>query len=106
MISIVAPSVATTGTTLVLDLTAAPSSNPGNLPTSFTWTVDPSSAGIYLNAGGYGTGSGTLTLRYTKVVHGQGVRATGGLHLKINGLINTGGVFNDLGVVGDIPNRP
>ena len=101
--------VATTGTVLILDLTADPTSvsSATGLPTHYTWTVDPASGGIYSNAGGYGTGSGTLDMSFSHPVKGRGaVSQTGQVAIKIAGLINTGGVFNVIGNVGNIAKHP
>jgi hypothetical protein len=106
VISLQSLNVATTGTTLILDLTAQPASTVNSLPRHFTWTVDPASAGIYTNAGGYGTGSGTLDITYSRVVQGRGGRAAGHMGIVTSGLINVGMIFNVIGNVGNIPKNP
>jgi hypothetical protein len=55
-----AKNVATTGTTLVLDLTGTAPADPSQRPGHLTWTVDASSGGLYTAA----TGQGTLDLIY------------------------------------------
>jgi hypothetical protein len=90
--------VSTTGSTLILDLTAAPGSGTNALPTHFTWTVDPSSGGLYTNAAGLGMGQGTLDVHYRP--GGKGTRRAfpaGRAAVVVKGMINTGGVFSDIG---------
>ena len=97
--------VGTTGTQLFLDLTAAPHSPTFNgIATQYTWTVDPASSGIYTNAAGYGTGSGTLNIQFFKPSPGKFGVQNGKMNFAINGLIDTSGNFNILGVLGNIPN--
>jgi hypothetical protein len=55
-----AKNVATTGTVLVLDLAGTAPSDPMKPPAHLTWTVNPSSGGLYTNS----TGQGTLDLVY------------------------------------------
>lgn len=107
VIYMVSPNVATTGSTLILDLTGDPSSNVNGLPTRYTWTVDPASGGIFTNAGGYGMGRGTMNIRFFPARKGPSPAIESGkLQFSINGHINTAGVFNPIGVLGDIPKQP
>ncbi len=107
VIAIFPTNVATTGSTLILELTADPASKVRGMPTHFTWSVSPSSGGAYTNAGGYGTGAGTLDIRYLTGGHGAGsVLSAGRAAVVIRGLIDVGGVFNDLGVPGNVPSHP
>ena len=106
---IISWNVGTTGTQLILDLTGDPTSDVNGVPTRYTWTVDPASAGIYTSGNtGYGTGTGTLDVQFFRPGKGKGaVIEQGQLQYSINGLIDTGGgVFNDLGVLGNIPKNP
>jgi hypothetical protein len=108
VVYIVGKNVATTGTQLIIDLQGVAGSPEFNgLPTQYTWTVDPASAGIYSNAAGYGTGQGTMNVQFFRPGPGPipGSRA-GQMNFAINGLIDTGGVFNNLGVLGEIPQQP
>jgi hypothetical protein len=94
--------VSTTGSTLILDLTAATGSEKNGVPTHFTWTVDPTSGGLYSNAGGFGEGQGTLDIRYR--FGGKPARPNfpaGHATVAIKGLINTGSVFSDVGGLGN-----
>ena len=107
VIALFGTNVATTGSTLILDLTADPKSLVRGLPTRYTWTVSPSSAGLYTNAGGFGDGQGTLDIHF--IPGGNrvpSVLAAGRTTVVIKGLINVGGVFNDLGVPGAIAKHP
>jgi hypothetical protein len=107
VIYIISWNVGTTGTQLFLDLTGDPNSEVHGLPTRYTWTVDPSSSGIYTNAGGYGTGQGTLNIRFFPEGKGQPpATQKGQLQFSVNGLIDTSGNFNNIGVLGNIPTRP
>jgi hypothetical protein len=95
--------VSTTGSTLILDLTAAPGSGTNALPTHFTWTVDPSSGGLYSNAAGFGMGQGTLDVHYRR--GGKAARRNfpaGHASVAVKGLINTGSVFSDVGGPGNM----
>ncbi len=104
VIYIISWNVGTTGTQLFLDLTAAPHSPTFNgFPTSYTWTVDPASSGIYTNAAGYGTGSGTLNIQFFKPSLGKSGIQTGKMNFAINGRIDVSGNFNVIGVLGNIP---
>jgi hypothetical protein len=107
VIYIVSPNVATTGSTLILDLTGDPSSSVNGLPTRYTWTVDPASGGIFTNAGGYGAGQGTMNIRFFPARKGPSpALESGQLQFSVNGHINTSGVFNPIGVLGNIPKQP
>lgn len=107
VIGLIPWNTSTTGSNLFLDLTAVPGSEFHGLPTQFTWTVDPSSGGIYQSVGPYGTGSGTLTIRYFGGGAGRGaVFHTGQLQIGIQGLINTSGISNVLGVRGNVAKFP
>jgi hypothetical protein len=99
--------VGSTGNTLLLDLTAVPQSGFHGLPTQFTWTVDPASGGIWTNAGGFGTGQGTLTIDYIPGGKLSG-RATGAgrANLVFQGSINTSQVTLDIGDPGNRPSNP
>src|SRR5262249_16002406 len=57
VIYIISRNVGTTGTQLFLDLVGDRATAVNGIPTRYTFTVDPSSSGIYANAGGYGTGA-------------------------------------------------
>ena len=107
VIALFPPNVATTGSTLILDLTADPTSLVRGLPTHYTWSVDPSSAGLYTNAGGYGTGQGTLDIHFLNPRRGPApATQSGKTTVVIHGLVNVGGLFNDLGVPGNRPSHP
>jgi len=107
VIYLISPSVATTGSTLILELTADPNSIVRGLPTHYTWTVSSNSGGIYTNAGGYGSGQGTLDIHFIPggKIHGI-VTGAGKTTVVIKGLINVAGVFNDIGGPGNIPKHP
>jgi hypothetical protein len=107
VIYIVSWNVGTSGTQLFLDLTGDPSSEVHGLPTHYTWTVDPASSGIYSGAAGYGTGQGTLDIKFFPEGRAQAPASQKGqLQFSVNGLIDTSGNFNVLGVLGNIPTRP
>ncbi len=107
VIALFPTNVATSGSTLILDLTADPTSLVRGLPTRYTWTVDPSSSGIYTNAGGYGMGQGTLEIHFLNPRRGPApATQSGKTTVVIHGLINVGGVFNDLGVPGNRSANP
>ncbi|WP_422926819.1 hypothetical protein [Singulisphaera sp. PoT] len=92
----------TTGSNLILDLSAPAPTTPGKLPTHFTWTVDPTSGGLYTSAGTLGGGSGTLDIHYRPTGAGRGrVTTMGKAFVVINGLVNADGIFNNLGVMGN-----
>jgi hypothetical protein len=94
-------SVATTGTSLVLDLKGVAGTAVNGFPTSFTWTVDPSSGGLYSNS----TGEGTLNINYFRPGHGPKPGTLHGqLQFSINGFVNVVGIFNVTGVLGNLPN--
>lgn len=102
VIALFPTNVATTGSTLILDLTADPTSLVRGLPTHYTWSVDPGSAGLYTNGGGYGTGQGTLDIHFLNPRRGPApATQSGKTTVVIHGLINVAGVFNDLGVPGN-----
>jgi hypothetical protein len=90
--------VANTGSALILDLTAAPQAGSAGLPTSFTWTVDGSSGGLWTNA----VGQGTLQVHYVR--GGKLPRRANGAgraYLVFQGAVNTTMVGNDLGAPGN-----
>lgn len=90
--------VANTGSALVLDLTAAPQAGTNGLPTSFTWTVDGTSGGLWSGA----VGQGTLQVHYAP--GGKLPRRANGagrVYLVFQGAVNTTMVGNDLGAPGN-----
>jgi len=95
--AVIPRNTSTTGSNLILDLTASPPSSPGKLPTHFTWTVDSSSGGLYTTAGPAGGGQGTLDIHYvpTGVGHGR-VTTTGRASVVIQGLVNANGTFSNI----------
>lgn len=95
--------VATTGTTLALDLTGASQPTQHGLPTHFTWTVDSNSGGIYLAAGDFGTGQGTLDLKFMPATQAN---RGGKVVVTIRGLINGGGIFSTIQTPGNRANNP
>lgn len=101
VVSLLPKNVAETGSVAVLDLVGDPNSLDHGLPTHFTWTSDPNSGGVYLNGGGFGIGYGTLDIHYTASGKLR-QRATGGGNatIVVQGLIDTGGVFSPIQVVG------
>ena len=107
VIYIISWNVGTTGTQLFLDLTGDPTTEVNGIPTHYTWSVDPSSSGIYGSAGGYGTGHGTLDIQFFRPSPGKGPGTLRGrMNFAVNGLIDTSGNFNVIGVLGNIPGRP
>lgn len=95
-------SIATTGTALILDLQGDPKSiGPNGFPTHYTWTVNGNSGGLYQLS----QGQGTFDIKFFRpgpgpqkgMLHGQ-------LQYAINGSINVVGIFNDTGVLGNLPN--
>src|SRR5438105_1085854 len=64
VIYIICWNVGTTGTQLFLDLVGDPKTKVNGIPTHYTWKVDPASSGIYGSAAGYGSGNGTLDIRF------------------------------------------
>ncbi|MHC5544731.1 hypothetical protein ACYOEI_41390, partial [Singulisphaera rosea] len=86
---------ATSGSTLILDLTSVPDGS-GSLPTHYTWTVDSSSGGLYTNGGGFGQGQGTLDIRYL-----TGGKRSGRASIVIQGQVNASGIFSNLASVGN-----
>jgi hypothetical protein len=107
VIYIISWNVGTTGTQLFLDLTGDPKTEVNGIPTHYTWTVDPSSSGIYANAAGYGTGHGTLDIQFFRPSPGK-TRGTevGKMNFSVNGLVDASGNFNVIGVLGNIPKSP
>ncbi len=102
----------TTGSNLILDLTATPPSVPGQLPTHFTWKVDSTSGGLYTNAnssspsssGSFGTGQGTLDIHYAPSGRGRGgVTSKGKVFIIVHGSINADGIFSNIGTLGNRP---
>jgi hypothetical protein len=107
VIGIFPNNVATTGSTLLLELTGDPASTVHGLPTHYTWIVSPSSGGIYSNVGPYGSGSGTLDIHFAALGVGKGaVALKGKAFIIIKGMINTSGVTNVLGYPGEIAKNP
>jgi hypothetical protein len=99
--------VGSTGNTLLLDLTAAPQTGFHGLPTQFTWTVDPSSGGLWTSAGGFGTGQGTLVIQYLpggKLP--QRATGAGRANLVFQGSINTSQVTLDVNAPGNRASNP
>jgi hypothetical protein len=107
VIYVISWNVGTTGTQLFLDLVGDPATKVNGIPTHYTWSVDPTSSGIYGSAGGYGMGNGTLNIKFFRPspgpTHGTQV---GKMNFAINGLIDTSGNFNVIGVLGNIPKNP
>jgi hypothetical protein len=91
--------VATTGSQLVLDLTADPNSIVhGLLPTHFTWTVNGLSSGYW----GGATGEGTLDASYTLYRAPHGVHSRGTVAVTIQGLVvNNHGLTTDTFIPGN-----
>ncbi len=107
VIYIISWNVGTTGTQLFLDLTGDPKTEVNGIPTHYTWTVDPSSSGIYAGAAGYGTGHGTLDIQFFRPSPGKTPGTlVGKMNFSVNGLIDTSGNFNVIGVLGNIPKNP
>jgi hypothetical protein len=107
VIYIISWNVGTTGTQLFLDLTGDPRTAVNGIPTHYTWTVDPSSSGIYAGAGGYGTGHGTLDIQFFRPSPGKTPGTlVGKMNFAVNGLIDAAGNFNVIGVLGNIPKNP
>lgn len=99
--------VSTTGSTLILDLQAPPAAGSTALPGHFTWTVDPTSGGLYTNAGGFGMGQGTLDVHYVAGGKRPGrVFSAGRAFLVLHGLINADGIFSDVGGSGNSSGGP
>lgn len=77
---------ATTGTSLLLDLTADPNVTSHGLPTHFNYTVNTGgSGGTYAGA----TGQGTLDIHYILNGRPRGVRSAGRVTLVIQGTVVT-----------------
>jgi len=107
VVYVISWNVGTTGTQLFIDLTGDPKTEVNGIPTHYTWTVDPSSSGIYGSAGGYGTGHGTLDILFYRPSPGRAPHTLEGkMNFAINGLIDTSGNFNVIGVLGNIPKNP
>ena len=105
--SVAARNVATSGTSLILDLTASPATGPGGLPTSGTWTVNNSSGGAYSAAGPFGNGSGTFKIRY--VANGsvpKGALHSGRVGVVLDGQVYSSGVTNPVFGANETPNKP
>jgi hypothetical protein len=99
--------VAQTGSLLALGLAGPARGNLRGIPTHFTWTVDSNSGGLYLAAGDFGTGQGTLDIRLIpggKVP--QGASGAGEAIVVVRGLVNTGGMLNDIATLGNRPKQP
>jgi hypothetical protein len=108
LVYIIGKNVGTTGTQLFIDLQGvAGSPEFDGIPTQYTWTVDPASSGIFANVAGYGTGQGTMNVQFFRPGPGQipGTRM-GQMNFAINGLIDTSGSSNLIGVLGNIPSQP
>lgn len=88
--SIYPQNVATTGSALVLDLTAAPTSS--RRPTHFTWTVNGGSGGLY--SGAVSTAPGTLDIKYFPNKSLPGGYESGNAILVFHGQILTTGTGN------------
>ena len=98
--------VATSGTSLVLDLTAPPTGR-GGLPTTGTWVVNASSGGAYSSAGPFGAGSGTFKIRY--VPSGsvpKGAHGAGRVAVVLQGMVYSSGVTNPIFGANQTPNKP
>jgi hypothetical protein len=96
-------SVSSTGTQLLLDLTADPTLTSHGLPTHYTWTVNGGSGGLYTNA----SGSGTLDVRYnlTRIPHG--VHSQGTANVIVKGtVVTTHGLTLDITMPGNRPKNP
>jgi len=107
VIYIISRNVGTTGTQLFLDLVGNRATAVNGIPTQYTFSVDPSSSGIYANAGGYGTGQGTMNIKFFRPGPGPLPHTLKGqMNFAINGLIDTSGNFNLIGVLGNIPKQP
>lgn len=96
--------VSSTGSALILDLTADPSSVVhGLLPTHYTWTVNSSSAGVYTGA----TGQGTLDVHFNLNARPSGVRSAGRAIVVARGLVVTNhGLALDISAPGNRPQNP
>jgi hypothetical protein len=107
VIYIISRNVGTSGTQLFLDLVGNRATTVNGIPTQYTFSVDPSSSGIYANAGGYGTGAGTMNIHFFRPGPGPIPHSLQGqMNFAINGLIDTSGNFNLLGVLGNTPSQP
>ncbi len=82
-----------TGNVLVLDLSSSPGQDPSKPPTSYTWTVNGSSGGIYTNA----VGQGTLEISYGFGNLKRPIRAStsGRAYVSFKGSISTTGLGNN-----------
>jgi hypothetical protein len=95
--------VATSGSTLDLLATTATNPNALGVPTHYTWTVGPSSGGLYSNA----TGGGTIDIDL--IPSGKpprGATSAGRAIVVIQGSVNTSGIFNVLAAPGNRPHQP
>ena len=107
VIYIISRNVGTTGTQLFLDLVGDRATAVNGIPSFYTFSVDPASSGIYAQGGGYGTGAGTLHIQFFRPGPGPVPHSLKGqMNFAINGLIDTSGNFNLLGVLGNIPKQP
>ena len=105
--SIAARNVATSGTSLILNLAAPPATSRGGLPTSGTWTVSNGSGGAYIAAGPFGNGSGTFKIRY--VANGnvpQGAHHAGRVVVVLQGQVYSSGVTNPVFGPANTPRNP
>lgn len=95
--------VGSTGSTLDLSATSPPPNNRVGIPTHYTWTVGPSSGGLYSSA----TGQGTIDIKF--IPGGKippGATGAGSAIIVIKGSVNVVGIFNNLGTPGNRPKHP
>jgi hypothetical protein len=91
--NLIAKNVGQSGTELLLDLTADPTSLVDGLPTRFTWTVNSSSSGFYIGASGSGTGQIVYVPGHGSFQHFSGA---GNFGVRFQGTIFTVPVTNIL----------
>jgi hypothetical protein len=95
--------VGSSGSTLDLLTTTATNLDALGVPTHYTWTVGPSSGGLYSNA----TGGGTIDIDLIPNRKApRGATSAGRAFVVIQGSVNTSGIFNDLAAPGNRPHRP
>jgi hypothetical protein len=95
--------VGSTGSTLDLSATAPPPDNRLGIPTHYTWTVGPSSGGLYAAS----TGQGTMDIQFMpggKIP--KGATGAGRAIIVFKGMVNVVGIFNVLGAPGNRPKHP
>lgn len=105
--NVAARNVATSGTSLIINITAPPPTSRGGLPTSGTWTVSGGSGGAYSAVGPFGEGSGTVTMRY--IANGKvpkGARGAGRVLVLLQGQIYSSGVTNPVFGPANTPRMP